>query len=108
MDDLAETRGRDLVQRIRRGDGEAFRGLRALLPERDVARAPRSTTTVPRGGDRAGSVLGGVAEPGRVRPAAGVGPRVVDGHGPSTTPSTPCAARSPSAGGRRSHRSRTP
>ena len=26
-DDLAETRDRDLVQRIRRGDGEAFRGL---------------------------------------------------------------------------------
>ena len=26
-DDLAEARDRDLVQRIRRGDGEAFRGL---------------------------------------------------------------------------------
>src|SRR4030095_1540970 len=66
-----------------RGRGSVPRTVRALLPERDVARAPRRTTTVPRGGDRAGSVLGGLAEPRRLRPAARVGPRVVDGHGPS-------------------------
>src|SRR4029453_7790338 len=66
-----------------RGRGSVPRAVRALLAERDVARAPRRTTTVPRGGDRAGSVLGGVAEPGRLSPAPRVGPRLVDGHGSS-------------------------
>src|SRR4029450_5084881 len=84
-----------------RGRGSVPRTVRALLPERDVARAPRRTTTVPRGGDRAGSVLGGLAEPGRLRPAARVGPRVVDGHGPSPRRRrrAPRGVPAPAAGG---------
>src|SRR4030095_12618863 len=76
------------------GRGSVPRAVRALLAERDVARAPRRATTVPRGGDRAGSVLGGVGEAGALHPAARVGPRLVDGHGPS-----PCRRRRAPRGG---------
>ena len=59
------------------------RTVRKVRAERHGTRAPRRPAAVPRGGDRAGGVLGGVAEPERLRPAARVRPCMADGHGPS-------------------------
>src|SRR5262245_17781391 len=68
--------------------GRVPRPVRPVRAHGDGARAPGRAAAVPRGGDRAGGVLGGVAEPERIRPAAGVGPRLADGHGAS-----PCRGR---------------
>src|SRR4029453_17301746 len=71
-DDLAETRDRDLVQRIRRGDGEAFRGLfgryspSAMSLARRVVRQPFLAEEVVQE-----AFLGGGRNPGGYDPERG-------------------------------------
>src|SRR5262245_6306440 len=76
-----------------RRPGRVQGAVRPVRAERDGARPPRGAATIPRGGDRAGGVLGGVAQPERIRPAARVGPSLAHGHGAS-----PCRGRRPPRG----------